>query len=272
MMESDNAVSEHGPMPDILLVEDNPLHVRLVRSMLADIWPDVEDLRHARKLEAAVEEVRAYEPECILLDLILPDAEGLQAVNALLAEAPHVPIVVLSAHEDDALAIQAVSEGAQDYLVKGTIGPEALAKSIQFAIQRHRIDRQDEGGMAGVPGEETVGITVMSDKGVVLYAEAGVAEMLGLAVVDIVGVSLADLSHQNELEAVQRALEAGNGEISIRMWHASGNELKARVELTPLSDGEVESAALVARFYPLGDADDLSAGGAFAVMSDWVGA
>ena len=271
MMESEH-LNEHGPMPDILLVEDNPLHVRLVRSMLADIWPDVEDLRHARKLEAAVEEVRAYQPECILLDLILPDAEGLQAVNALLAEAPQVPIVVLSAHEDDSLAVQAVSEGAQDYLVKGTIGPEALAKSIQFAIQRHRLDRHDEAlGVAVEAATEAAGVTVLDGNGVVLFAEGGVAEMLGLEVSDIVGVSLADLSHQNDLAAVVLALESAEGELTVRMWHASGSELKARVELRPLSDGASDSAAVIARYTPESEAASPSSG-PFAVMSDWVGA
>jgi two-component system sensor histidine kinase UhpB len=270
-MQIDSAFGDHGPMPNILLVEDNPLHVRLVRSMLVDVWPDVDDLRHTRKLETAITLIRESEPECILLDLILPDAEGLEAVNALLNEAPNVPIVVLSSHQDDILAMEAIGAGAQDYLVKGTIGPEVLAKSIQFAIQRHRFDSAD----ATTPndGRETaVGMAILDDKGALLFSEPSVADMFGRPVNELVGSSVVDLVHANDLTTMEDALRGSDTTVELRMLHASGSDFRVRIELVPFADGARDAAAFLAGYYPLVDTGTGSSGGAFAVMSDWVGA
>jgi len=275
-MQIDSAFGDHGPMPDILLVEDNPLHVRLVRSMLVDVWPGVDDLRHSRKLDAAIAEVRDVEPDCILLDLILPDAEGLEAVNALLGVVPDVPIVVLSSHEDDILAMEAIRAGAQDYLVKGTIGPEVLAKSIQFAIQRHQFDLDN--GSEEIADTDTedeavvAGSAILDDKGVVLYSDAGVAEMLGIALSDLVGSATSDLIHHNDLQTVEDGLRDRAPEISVRMRHSSGTEMNVRLDLVAFADGTRDNAAFLARYYPLGEVGTGSSGGSFAVMSDWVGA
>jgi two-component system sensor histidine kinase UhpB len=270
-MQIDSAFGDHGPMPNILLVEDNPLHVRLVRSMLVDVWPEVDDLRHTRKLESAVAMIRESEPDCILLDLILPDAEGLEGVNALLAEAPCVPIVVLSSHEDDILALEAIGAGAQDYLVKGTIGPEVLAKSIQFAIQRHQADSADEDRPAD-GDEATVGMAMLDDKGTLLFSEPGVADMFGMAVNELVGLSVGDLTHQNDLTTMEDALRGADTDVTVRLRHASGSEFRVRIELVPFADGARDAAAFLARYYPLPETGTVASGGAFAVMSDWVGA
>lgn len=272
-MQVDSAFGDHGPMPKILLVEDNPLHVRLVRSMLVDVWPDVGQLRHTRKLETAIAEVREAEPDCILLDLILPDAEGLEAVNALLAEVPLVPIVVLSSHEDDILAMEAIGAGAQDYLVKGTIGPEVLAKSIQFAIQRHRFETvEPPEEVPTAAGEAPAGMAVLDDKGAVLYSEPGLGDLLGVPLAELVGSVVGDLTHQNDRTIVEDALRGSDSEVTVRMRHASGSELRVRIQLAPLADGARRSAAFLSHYYPLAEAGTESSGGAFAVMSDWVGA
>jgi DNA-binding NarL/FixJ family response regulator len=271
-MQIDSTFGDHGPMPKLLLVEDNPLHVRLVRSMLVDVWPEVDDLRHTRKLETAIAMVHESEPACILLDLILPDAEGLEGVVALLEEAPNIPIVVLSSHEDDVLAMEAIAGGAQDYLVKGTIGPEVLARSIQFAIQRHQFDGGGAGEVESGAAETAAGTAVLDDKGAILFSEVEVADMLGHEVGDMIGSSVSDLTHQNDLSSMEDALQAAAPEVTVRMRHASGSDLLVRIELEPLADGERDTAAFLARYYPQIEPGTVSSGAAFAVMSDWVGA
>lgn len=269
-MQIENPFGDRGPMPDILLVEDNPLHVRLVRSMLADVWPEVESLRHTRKLDGAISLLHESVPDCVLLDLILPDAEGLEGVVALLAAAPTVPIVVLSSHEDDVLAMEAIDTGAQDYLVKGTIGPEVLAKSIQFAIHRHRFDGSAAAPL--VPSEEPAGEAIVDSKGSVLFSDSGVAEMLGMAVGDLVGMSVADLVHQNDIPTMEDALREADPEVTVRLRRKSGTDLRARIELKPFADQARDVASFRACYYPQIEAGTVSSGGAFAVMSDWVGA
>ncbi|HEX3317652.1 MAG TPA: response regulator [Solirubrobacteraceae bacterium] len=81
------------------------------------------------------------QPDCVLLDLKLPDATGLQALFAVLEATPEVPIVVLSGHQNEELALEAVHTGAQDYLVKGTADGELLRRSIRYAIERRRAER-----------------------------------------------------------------------------------------------------------------------------------
>ncbi len=274
-MEQDTEFIHHGEMPKLLLVEDNPLHVRLVKSMLADVWPGAENLRAAKRLDRAVELVTTDPPECVLLDLILPDADGLDSVKAILAVAPQVPIVVLSSHEDDELALQAVKEGAQDYLVKGTIGPDGLARAIHFAIQRHRLDRPDE-EVAEIPKNEMVDqgpVAVLDANGTILFAEPALAQLLGRTLAELVGVPLQQISHPNDAAGWERVVSdaARTPELTMRLRHASGNDLKVRIELNPLANGEGTRAAYLARYYPMAEVGTVSSGGVYAVMTEWVG-
>ena len=258
-------------MPDILLVEDNPLHIRLVKSMLADVWPEPNNLRTARKLERAIAELRENRPDCVLLDLLLPDADGLEAVNAMLAVDHDVPIVVLSSHEDDELALQAVREGAQDYLVKGTVGPDSLARAIRFAIHRHRISRQDVGAPQAFTGPVSAGVAVVDDEGVVMSVQREVAEMLGIGVDTLVESKLPDMVHPNDVQMWNAALASARGgavpEFSVRLRHASGNDIRIRMELTPLLAADGDSYLI--RWYPLPAEGTVSSGGQYAVVTDW---
>jgi PAS domain S-box-containing protein len=263
-------------MPDILLVEDNPLHVRLVKSMLADIWRDSETLRFAKRLDRALEMVRQQTPACVLLDLVLPDADNLEALKAMLAAAPGVPIVVLSAHEDDEMAMRAVREGAQDYLVKGTIGAEQLAKSIYFAMQRHRMDRQNdvlpEIPMAEVSAGLAAAVAIIDREGAIVYADPAVADLLGVELGRLVGVPLASLSYPNDVEAFAQVVRKGTDqpvELTLRLRHASGNDVRVRLELRPLSDGIHDGAAFLARYHALAEFGT-AASGAYTVFTEWV--
>lgn len=275
-MEPDYVIGDDlGPMPDILLVEDNPLHVRLVKSMLADIWEDANALRFAKRLDKAIEMAQAQEPACILLDLVLPDAQDLEAVKAMLAVVPQVPIVVLSAHEDDEMAMHAVAEGAQDYLVKGTIGADQLARSIHFAMQRHKLDRPvdaDIGAPVTVPESltlPTAGTAIVDREGTVVFAEPSVAEMLGMTMSELVGVPLSDISYPSDIGNFSAIAGAGGGgELDLRFRHSSGTSMRVRVEISPLSDGSDPGAAFIAHYYPIGEVGT-AASGAYTVITEW---
>lgn len=125
-----------------LLVEDNPADVALLTELLLDSEAQFWRLAHSKRLKFALEQIRQTEFDVILLDLSLPDSQGLDTVVQVQTVAPHTPIVVLTGLQDKQLALQAVAQGAQDYLVKGQLSSELLVKTVEYAIERTQILRK----------------------------------------------------------------------------------------------------------------------------------
>jgi len=124
----------------LLLVEDNPGDARLLREMLSDQGLHQSKLTHVERLSDAERHLTEHEVDLILLDLGLPDAHGLGAVERTHAVAPRVPLVVLTGLDDEAMATQALQEGAQDYLIKGQIDGRSLLRSLRYAIERKTME------------------------------------------------------------------------------------------------------------------------------------
>jgi len=120
----------------VLLVEDNPGDARLLREMFNDQGSQDTELMIVDRMEAAETYLAGHAVDIILLDLGLPDAQGLEAVRRTHAAAPHTPLVVLTGLDDETLAIQTLQEGAQDYLVKGQIETRGLPRTLRYAIER----------------------------------------------------------------------------------------------------------------------------------------
>jgi serine phosphatase RsbU (regulator of sigma subunit) len=121
----------------VLLVEDDDADAFLVEELLAEAQAAV-DLTIVR----TVAQARAYfdDVDCVLLDLGLPDAQGIDGLRRVLAEAKRVAVCVLTGRQDAHLGIAAVAEGAQDYLVKGHVDGVLLARALQYAVERKRAD------------------------------------------------------------------------------------------------------------------------------------
>jgi signal transduction histidine kinase len=124
----------------LLLVEDNPGDAYLVMEMLAAVPAGDFDVCHVIRCAEAAQ--RAGDVDIILLDLSLPDAQGLEAVTRLRAAAPAVPIVIRSGNTDEALAIAGVRAGAQDYLMKGRVDGDLLVRAVRYAIERRGVEAQ----------------------------------------------------------------------------------------------------------------------------------
>lgn len=140
MMQPDHAVIPVEPRvrpTRILLIEDNPGDVRLVQEKLATQQIAAFKLVAAASLGEALTRLAAEPFDAVMLDLSLPDAQGLEAVRRIRQQNPRTPIVVLTGLSDSAMAIQAVREGAQDYLVKGEANSNALALCLRFAVERY---------------------------------------------------------------------------------------------------------------------------------------
>jgi len=124
----------------VLLVEDSADYALLVEQMLRDEFGGDLALTVCGTIAAAGRELRDGAFDCVLLDLSLPDADGLDALGEVRRAAPDVPMVVLSGRDDEALAIQAVQEGAQDYLVKRHAHGHLVVRAIRYAIERKRAE------------------------------------------------------------------------------------------------------------------------------------
>jgi DNA-binding NarL/FixJ family response regulator len=123
----------------ILIVEDNPADADLIFEML----PQNDSLRFesesVQRLSGALARLERKGIDLVLIDLGLPDSQGLATFQALRKAAPGIPVIVLSGNDDQELAIAAVRDGAQDYLVKGRFGGDLLVRAARYALERERL-------------------------------------------------------------------------------------------------------------------------------------
>ena len=131
-----------GNTTRILLVEDNPGDARLIQEMLAEAEDASFEIDWAPHLSAGLERLGRGEIDLVLLDLGLPDSRGLETFVKAYAHSPQIPFVVLTGLNDETVALSAVREGAQDYLVKGQTDGGLLLRAIRYASERKRIEEE----------------------------------------------------------------------------------------------------------------------------------
>lgn len=121
---------------NVLLIEDNPGDARLIEEMLIDVSDTNFNLECAERLSDGMEYLSKEEVDIVLLDLGLPDSTGLDTFEKVHTKAPQVPIVMLTGLDDNAVALEGVRMGAQDYLTKSRVDSNMLERAICYAIER----------------------------------------------------------------------------------------------------------------------------------------
>jgi len=124
----------------LLLIEDNPDEARLLREMFNEQGSHNTEVTQVESIAEAQKYLEQHAVDIVLLDLGLRDANGLEAVQQTHAAAPRVPLVVLSGSDDQSLAVQALKEGAEDYLVKDQIDARRLQSAVRYAIERNLLE------------------------------------------------------------------------------------------------------------------------------------
>jgi signal transduction histidine kinase len=130
---------------DVLLVEDLPIYISVMRSILANSGIHLDT---AKTLKEGVDKVQNDRYDAVLLDLGLPDSRGLDTFNTFKSSCISVPIIIFSGTGDEEIALQAMQNGAQDYLLKGAYltnedgGSLLITRSIAYAIERHHIQQE----------------------------------------------------------------------------------------------------------------------------------
>lgn len=125
----------------LLLIEDNPGDARLLREMLAEAKAPFE-MEWVQTLSSGMERLANGNIDLVVLDLHLPDSQGLETFTELHGRVPEVPVVVMSGLADENVAMEALKKGAQDYFIKGQVDSDLLARSLQFALARYKLQSQ----------------------------------------------------------------------------------------------------------------------------------
>src|ERR1700691_396204 len=128
---------------EVLLIEDNPGDADLVRLRLVESDSGV-NISCVDRLADGLAAIAKQPPSVILLDLNLPDSHGADTFRKVLEKAPDVPVVILSGQDDEALAMKALHQGVQDYLVKGAISSSSLDRAMRYAVERQALLRSLE--------------------------------------------------------------------------------------------------------------------------------
>lgn len=217
----------------VMLIEDNPDDVRLAQEALNQAGHPIQ-LRHFRRLSDALEFLRRHGDafDVALLDLNLPDAAGLESVQRLQIAAAGMAVVVLSGNDDSALAVSALREGAQDYLVKGEYSPMVLERSLRYAVERKRLTE------ALRESEERMSLAMHGSRDVIwdwdlkrerLYVSPQVQAVLGYSPLDFVDPpAYRRAVHLDDIERMQTGLQnhiagrAPNFQEQIRLQHRNG--------------------------------------------------
>ena len=123
----------------VLVIEDDPGDVDFLKELLAEVEGETFDLVCVDRLAAGIACLDEADFDVVLLDLSLPDSQGLDTFSKVHTHAPNVPIIVLTGLDDEEVAIMAVQGGAQDYLSKSLLDGPLLTRAIRYAIERHRL-------------------------------------------------------------------------------------------------------------------------------------
>jgi diguanylate cyclase (GGDEF)-like protein/PAS domain S-box-containing protein len=216
----------------LLLVEDNAGDARLIREMFKEPGMDNIELTHVTCMKEAEQHLAWRDADIILLDLGLPDAQGLEGVRRAHAAAFHIPLVVLSGMDDESMAVQAMQEGAQDYLLKGHIEPRELLRALRYAKERKVIEEslfaEKERAQATLA---CIGDAVVSTdiKGNITFLNPVAEKMTGWLLPEAVGKPMAEvfrivdaLSRETIPSPIERAMEQD------RIGHLPSNSLLIR--------------------------------------------
>lgn len=155
-----------------LLVEDNPGDARLIKEMLTVVASVRVKVSDAESIPAALSQIDRHEFDVVLLDLSLPGTRGIETLTALRSKTTHLPIIVLTGLDDEELALEAVGNGAQDYLVKGQVDGDVIARAIRYAIERHRSEVElavSRSSFSNIVERNGDGILVADDSGTIQF-------------------------------------------------------------------------------------------------------
>ncbi len=237
----------------ILLIEDNLGYAHLVQKVLA-VSSQVEyQIECADRLSTGLEHLVKGEIDVVLLDLGLPDSQGLNTLSKVRAQAPAVPIVVVTGLDDETLAIQAVRQGAQDYLVKGDIDSKTLRRVLRYAVERKWAEEalhKSEEKYHTLYESSKEGIAFFDMQGNLIEANPALSNMLGYTVEEIKKLNYQQLTpkkwREMEADIIKRqiVIKGYSNEYEKEYVKKDGTLLPITIRLWLISDEQGNSAGM----------------------------
>jgi PAS domain S-box-containing protein len=194
----------------VLLVEDNPGDARLIVELIRDVAPGEFEVNRTERLAPALDSLAGSPADVVLLDLGLPDSDGMETFRTAQRAAPNAPIIIISGLDDETLALQAVRLGAQDYLVKGRLEGYQLVRVIRYAIERKRVEQdllKTDARYRALVEHSSEAICVFGGDGTILYGSPANLKMLGYSPAELVGLSAFTFIIAEDQEFISRQLE-----------------------------------------------------------------
>ena len=199
----------------IMLVEDNPGDALIINEMLKEIYDDKFVLAHFKRVDEGLKHIEE-DFDILLLDLNLPDSHGVETFKIMNKHVPELPIIILTGLVDENLAINIVSEGAQDYLVKGQIDKQLLSKSIKYSIERKKIERdlkKSEEKYKQMVEKIESGLFVIDSNNQITYINNQMASMLGYTTDEITNQDVFQFIHKKCKNIFKKHLNLNNNSV-----------------------------------------------------------
>ena len=184
----------------VLLVEDNPGDVVIIIEMLKEASKSHFKVTAAENLENGLKYLINENFDILLLDLNLPDSEGIETFNTILQDAQDLPIIILTGLADEKIAINSVGKGAQDYLIKGQTDGQLLAKSIIYSIERKGIEkklRDSEEKYRLMVDKIQSGVFLINPENKLKYVNESMAKMLGYTVQEMLNKQISNFTDRD---------------------------------------------------------------------------
>lgn len=208
-------VSNEMAATSVLVVEDNPGDSRLVEVYLLEDPANSFKVAKSATLAGGLQILDSQHIDVVLLDLSLPDSFGLDTLARLRAAKPLVPVVVLTGNSDDVLALEALRQGAQDYLVKGRGDGDLVRRAARYAIERSRVDqalRDSEARFRAVFQNAGVGVVLADNLGNFVECNPAFCTMVAYSQDELRSLNLQDITHPDDKgEADRIRFEISNG-------------------------------------------------------------
>jgi PAS domain S-box-containing protein len=252
-----------GEKIKILLIEDNPGDARLIKELLTAKGSAPFILEHADRLSIGLNRLAQGDIDVILLDLSLPDSQGLDGLNKICEQTPKVPVVVLSSLNDEAVAVNAVQEGAQDYLVKGNVDSDLLVRSLYYAMERQHLRvalSESEGRYRLLADNAADVIWTANMKWQITYVSPSIKRLLGYTVEEMKKLAIRDMLTPDSFDQAAKLIKnqmdimtqgSQNPTLSLTLEHVrkDGSTLWAEVMLSFLwdKDGKLNEVLGVSR-------------------------
>jgi PAS domain S-box-containing protein len=235
----------------VLIIEDDAIDRMQLQRLLASTSLQVGEVKCANRLAAAIDMLKQWNADVLLLDLGLPDSQGIESIIQIQTHAPDVPIIVMSGLDDEQTATKAVQKGVQDYLIKGQVDSTLLMRSVRYALERKKAERQlqvAEQRYRTIFENSAVAI-MMVDRDERLVSWNGFTEqLLGMTSADLLGRPIQSLYPPAEWQRIRAMSIRQKGmqqHLETQMVHKSGSVIEVDISLSVLKDPDGESTGSI---------------------------